>query len=69
MLVRIVVRAKVHGEQLFLRVQIIVLAFLQRYMDCLEKKCVLMIGSFGYMLVLLDFLGSLLWGTGLGVVG
>ena len=42
---------------------------LQRYMDCLEKKRVLMIGGFGYLLVLLDLLGSLLLGTGLGVVG
>ena len=69
MLVRFVVRAKVRGEQLFLRVQITVLAFLQSYMDCLEKKCVLIIGCFGYFLVLLDFLESLVWGTGLGVVG
>ena len=46
MLVRIVIRSKVRGEQLLLRVQIIVRAFLQRYLDCLEKKCVLMIGGF-----------------------
>ena len=50
-------------------VQIIVRVSLQRCMDCLEKKCVLMIGGFGYLLVLIGFLGMLLVGTGVGVVG
>ena len=69
MSVRFEVRSKVRGEQLVLRVQIIVHVFLQMYMGCLEKKCVLMIGGFGYLLVLLDFLGKLLVGTCVRVVG
>ena len=48
MLVRIVVRSKVRGEQLVLRVRIIVRVFLQKYMDCLGKKCVWMIGDLRY---------------------
>ena len=42
--------------------------FLQMYMDCLEKKCVLMIEGFlfEYLLVLLEvletLLGGLMWG-------
>ena len=49
MSVRIAVRLKVRREQLVLMVQIVVSVFLQRCMDCLEKKCVLMIGNFGYL--------------------
>ena len=45
MSVLIVVCSKVLGEQLFLMVQIIVRIFLQMCMDCLEKKCGLMIGG------------------------
>ena len=44
--------------------------FLQTYMDCLEKRCVLMIGGycFDYLLVLLEVLGILLVGTDVRVV-
>ena len=49
-------------------VQIIVRVFLQRYMDCLEKKYVLMIAGFRYLLMLMEFLGVLLVGTGVVVV-
>ena len=44
--------------------------FLQMCMDCLEKRCVLMIGGylFDYLLVLLEFLGILLLGTDVRVV-
>ena len=37
-------------------------------MDCLEKKCALMIGVFEYLLALLEVLGMLSVGTGAGVV-
>ena len=40
MLVRFAVRLKVLGEQFVLMVQIIVRVFLQKYMNCLGKKCV-----------------------------
>ena len=44
--------------------------FLQMCMDCLEKRCVLMIGGclFDYLLVMLEFLGVLFVGTDVGVV-
>ena len=47
MLVRNLVRSKVRGEQIVLMVQMIVRVFLQKCMDCLEKKCGLMIGGLG----------------------
>ena len=68
MLVRIVVCLKVRGERLVLVVRIIVRVFLQKYMDCLEKKCVLMIGNFEYFLASLEVLGMLSVGTGVGVI-
>ena len=37
-------------------------------MDCLEKRCVLMIYLFDYLLVLLEVLGMLFAGSGVGVV-
>ena len=40
MLLCIVVRLRVLGDQLVLMVEIIVRVFLQKYMDFLEKKCV-----------------------------
>ena len=40
MLVRFMVRLKVLGEKRVLMVRIIERVFLQKYMDCLEKKCV-----------------------------
>ena len=46
MFVRVVVRSKVRGEQLVLMFRIIVRVFLQKYMNCLGKKCVWMIGDF-----------------------
>ena len=63
MLVRNVVR-----ERLVLMVRTVVRDFLQKYMDCLEKKCVLMTGGFDYLLALMEFLGMLSVGTGVGVV-
>ena len=71
MLVRFVVRLEVRGERLVLVVQTIVRVFLQKYMDFLEKRCMLMIGgySFEYLLALLEILGMLLVGTGVEVVG
>ena len=70
MLVRSVVGLNVRGEQLVLVVQIIVRVFLQKYMDCLENKCVLMIAGclFDYLLALIEVLGMLLVGTDVGVV-
>ena len=71
MLVRIVVRLEVRGERLVLVVQTIMRAFLQKYIDCLEERCVLMTGgySFEYLLALLEVLGILLVRTAVGVVG
>ena len=71
MLNRIVVRSEVGGKRLVLVVQTIVRVFLQKYMDCLEKGCELMIGGclFECLLVLLENHGMLLVGTGVGVVG
>ena len=66
MFVRIVVRSKLLGEQLVLMFRIIVRIFLQRYMDCLGKKCVCMIGDFGNCRCYWVFLGccrrGLVWG-------
>ena len=58
------------GELLVLVVRTIVRVFLQMCMDCLRKRCVLMIGGylFDYLLVLLEVLGTLLVGTDVGVV-
>ena len=58
------------GEILVLVVRTVVLVFLQICMDCLEKRCVLMIGGYliDYLLVLLDVLGMLSMGTDVGVV-
>ena len=61
MSVRFVIQTKVRGEQLVLMVQIIVRVFFQSYMDCLGKKCVLMIGGFGVFVVVV--------GPSWGVVG
>ena len=47
MSVRNVVRLKVLGKQKVLMVQTIVHVFLQKCTGCLEKKCVLIFGSFG----------------------
>ena len=53
--VRIVVCLEMLVELLVLVNRTIVRVFLQMYMDCLEKKCVLMIGDclFDFLLVLL----------------
>ena len=69
-LVRIVDSLKVLGDVLVLIVRTIVRVFLQMYMDCLEKRCVLMIEDylFEYLLVLLEVLGTLLLGTDVGLV-
>ena len=68
-LVRILVRLEVLGELLVLVVRTIVRVFFQMYMDCLEKRCVLIIGGhlFDYFLVLLEVLGMLLVGTAVWV--
>ena len=65
-----VVRSAMLGELLALVVRTIMRVFLQMYMDCLEKRCVLMIEDylFVYLLVLLEVLGTLLVGTDVGVV-
>ena len=70
MLVRIVVCLEMLGELLVLVVRKIVCVFLQMCMDCLEKKCVLMIGGylFDYLLVLLEVFGIMLVGTGVEAV-
>ena len=76
MLVRIVVCSKVRGEQLVPMVRIIVRVFLQKYIDCLGKKCVddeedheeMDDWGFWVLLALLDFIGMLSVGTGVGVV-
>ena len=44
MLVRIAVCLEVHGELQVLKVLIVTRVFLQKYVDFLELKCVLMIG-------------------------
>ena len=69
-LVRTVVRSVMLGEALALRVPIIVRVFLQMYMVCLEKSCVLMIEEslFVYLLVLLEVLRTLLVGSDVGLV-
>ena len=58
------------GELLVLVVRTIVRVFLQMCTDCLEKRCMLVIGGylFKYLLVMLEFRGMLLVGTGAGVV-
>ena len=58
------------GEILALVVRTIVSVFLQMYMDCPEKRCVLMIEGYllKYLLVLLEVLGTLLVGTDVEVV-
>ena len=58
------------GDLLVLMVRTIVHVFLQICMDCLEKRCVLMIEGFlfEYLLVLLENLGTLLVGIYVGVV-
>ena len=68
MFLRIVVRLKVCGERLQIVVRLILRVFLQRYMDCLEKKCAWMIGDFEYLLVFLDVLVMLSVGTVVVVV-
>ena len=72
MLVRIVVRSKVRGEELVLMVQTVVRVFLQKYMDGLEKKYVLkknkMIGDFEDLLAFFEVFGTLSAGTGVEVV-
>ena len=70
MLVRIVVCSVMLGELLALVVRTIVRVFLQMYMDCLEKRCVLLIEGylFDHLLVLLEVLGTLLVGADVGVV-
>ena len=52
------------GELLALVVRTIVRVFLQMYMNCLEKRCVLMIDGylFEYLLVLLEVLWELVGG-------
>ena len=58
-MVRIVVRLEMLGELLVLVVRTVVRVFLQNYMDCLEKRCVLMIGCcrFDYTWCCWRFLG------------
>ena len=64
-------RLEVLDELLVPVVRTIVCVFLQLYMDCLEKRCKLMIVGylFDYLLVLLEVFGMLLVGTGVGVFG
>ena len=64
------VRLEVLGELLVLVVRAIVRVILQMYMNCLEKRCVLMIEGYLFenFLVLLEALGTLLVGTDVGVV-
>ena len=68
MLFRIVVGSKVRGEKRVLMVRLIVRVFLQKYMDCLEKNCVSLIGDFVYLLALWEIHGMLSVATGVGVV-
>ena len=58
------------GELLALMVLTIVRVFPQMCMDCLEKRCVLMIEGylFEYLLVLLEVIGTLLVGTDVGLL-
>ena len=69
-LVRIVVRSAMLAKLLVLVVRTIVRVFLQMYMDCLEKRCVLMIDGYLFecLLVLLEVSGTLLMGTDVRVV-
>ena len=69
-LVHIVVRSAMLGELLVLLVRTIVRVCLQMYMDCLEKRCMLMIEGylFEYLLILLEVLGMLSVGTGVDAV-
>ena len=64
------VRLEVLGKLLVLVVLTIVRVFLQMYMGCFEKRCVLIIGDYLFecLLVLLGVFGMLLVGTGVGVV-
>ena len=61
-LIGILVRLKMRGELMVIVVRRVVRVFLQQFMDCLEKRCVLMIGGclFDYLLVLMEILGMLL---------
>ena len=65
-LVRIVVRSVILGGLLALVVLTTVRVFLLMCMKCFEKRCLLMIE--GYLLVLLEDLGTLLVGTDVGVL-
>ena len=69
-LARIVVRLEMLGELLVLVVRTIVRVFLQMCTDCLEKRCVLMIGGYflDYLLVLCEVFETLLVGTDVRVV-
>ena len=64
------VRLEVRGELLVLVIRTIVRVFLQMCIDCLEKRCVLMIEGylFEYLFLLMENLGTLLVGIDLGVV-
>ena len=64
------VRVELLGKLLVLEVLTIMCVFLQMYIGCREKKCVLMIRDslFDFLLGLLEVLGMLLVGTGVGVV-
>ena len=57
------------GKLLAQVVRTIVRVFLQMYMDCLEKRCVLIFEGylFEYLLLLLEVPGKLLVGTDVGV--
>ena len=69
-LARFVVRSVMLGEILALVVRTIVRVFLEMYIDCLEKRCVLMVEGylFEFLLVLSEVLGRFLVGTDVGVV-
>ena len=58
------------GDLLALVVRTIVCVFLQMCMDCLEKRCLLMIGGnlFDNFLVLLEFSGRCWWGLMWGLL-
>ena len=62
MLIRIVVRLKVLGEQLVLMVQLIVRVVLLKCMGCLGKKCVLMIGDFWVVVGITGFFWKVVGG-------
>ena len=68
MLVRIVVRSKMLSEHLVLMVRTIVRVFLQKYMDCLGKKCVWMIGGLVICRCCWVFLGCCRWGLMWGML-